>query len=87
MKYQYCVDHDCVEGTESCLPDYSFEFKWNSDDVEDIAAEAAEDYFRNHDGWECDWPLTFVIFDGGEVIGKCEVELEHNPSFSASRLD
>ncbi|AZY52204.1 hypothetical protein [Bordetella avium] len=58
------------------------------DDIDEVEAEAcAEDYFRNHDGFEANWPLTFAIFDGfnGPEIGRWEVELEYEPSFSAVR--
>ncbi|CAB3812134.1 hypothetical protein [Achromobacter denitrificans] len=59
------------------------------DDIDEEEAEAcAEDYFRNHDGFEANWPLTFAIFDGftGPEIGRWEVQLEYEPSFSAAQV-
>lgn len=57
------------------------------DDIDEEEAEAcAEDYFRNHDGFEANWPLTFAIFDGftGPEIGRWEVALEYEPTFTAA---
>ncbi len=60
--------------------------------VEDIdeeeAAACAEDYFHNQDGFEAHWPLTFALFDGilGPEIGRWEVQLEYEPSFSAAQV-
>lgn len=82
-KYQYCVVWDDEEGTEGLEPDYSFDSVWDTDDLEQLAEEAAEDYHSNHDGWEASWPVKFAIFKGGNLLGKCEVELEFSPSFSA----
>jgi hypothetical protein len=47
------------------------------------AVEAAEDYCRNHDGWELDWPVVVTLFDGpeGQAIGKYEVAQEAVPGF------
>lgn len=58
------------------------------DDIDEEEAEAcAEDYFHNRDGFEANWPLTFALFDGltGPEIGRWEVVLEFEPSFSASQ--
>ena len=60
----------------------------SADDIGEEEAEAcAEDYFRNCDGFEANWPLTFAIFDGftGPEIGRWEVTLEYEPSFSAAQ--
>ncbi|OZI38996.1 hypothetical protein CEG14_05525 [Bordetella genomosp. 1] len=58
------------------------------DNIDEEDAEAcAEDYYRNHDGFEAIWPLTFAIFDGftGPEIGRWEVALEYEPSFVAAQ--
>jgi len=57
------------------------------DDIDEEEAEAcAEDYFHNQDGFEANWPLTFALFDGisGPEIGRWEVALEYEPSFTAA---
>ncbi|WP_291385007.1 MULTISPECIES: hypothetical protein [Achromobacter] len=61
----------------------------SADDIDEEEAEAcAEDYFRNHDGFEANWPLTFALFDGiaGREIGRWEVALEYEPSFTAAQV-
>ncbi|MCP1404466.1 hypothetical protein [Achromobacter insolitus] len=58
------------------------------DEVDEWDSEScAEDYYHNHDGFEAHWPLTFALFDGitGPEIGRWEVALEYEPSFSASQ--
>ena len=57
----------------------------NSLNRESIAQECGEDYYANHDGWECKWPLTIAIHateDGPELF-RCIVERETVPTFSA----
>lgn len=58
------------------------------DEIDEWDAEpCAEHYFHNHDGFEANWPLTFALFDGmsGPEIGRWNVALEFEPSFSASQ--
>jgi len=54
------------------------------DDVRE-AAERYADYFHSHrDGWECTWPVEFVVHDGvGYFI--VEVEREMVPDFHAGK--
>ena len=85
-EFGYCVIHDDEIGTEGLEPDYKFSTIWDADDAELMAEEAAEDYHSNHDGWESHWPLKLAIFDGDKLIGKFEVELEHQPHFSAGLI-
>jgi len=63
-----------------------FESAWvGKDSAEYIAEDAAEDYFENHDGWESSWPQSFQIWtEDDEDYGVFEVEMEHEPVFSAS---
>ncbi|WP_419342750.1 hypothetical protein ACM1PE_06760 [Achromobacter sp. PD1] len=73
-------------GSRDMAPD--FVQRSSVDDIDEEEAEAcAEDYFHNHDGFEANWPLTFALFDGmtGPEIGRWEVDLEFEPSFSASQ--
>ncbi len=78
-EFGYCVIYD----DEDLVPDFTFDSNsWNPD-IEYLAEDAAEDYYDNHDGYEGDWPVKFAIFDGDKLVGKCEVELGHKPTFSA----
>jgi hypothetical protein len=51
----------------------------------DVAADAAEDYYSNYDGWEAAWPLEFVLYESedGPAVGRFEVDCETVPQFSA----
>lgn len=54
---------------------------------EGLSAEAASDFHSNHDGWECSWPLEFVILrEDGSEVGRYLVERESEPVFYASRV-
>lgn len=60
--------------------------QWSEEhDIEELAEAAAEDYWRNwrnHDGWEARWPLTFeILLPNGEVLGTCSVSLDMEPVF------
>lgn len=63
--------------------------KW---EVDWLVGEMAEDYYDNHDGWEIanSWSggyLKFVVWnDQKELIGKFEVLLEFQPTFTAHKL-
>ena len=53
-----------------------------------IVEQAAENYFSDHDGWDCHWPLTFELLDDDQhVIYRAEVQLESQPLFIVSSLD
>ncbi|MDI6637075.1 hypothetical protein [Pantoea dispersa] len=56
---------------------------FDSFDLEEIAQEAAEDFYENHDGWEAAWPREIEIFADGLSLGIFEVEREFTPVFSA----
>lgn len=54
-------------------------------DLVHVAEASAEHYFQNG-GWECKWPLTFVIIgDEGEET-RFEVSLEMTPVFSGKEV-
>lgn len=61
-----------------------FEDTW---DYEQLAQEAAEDYWENHDGWESHWPLNIELFADGNSVGMFEVVMEMEPTFSASKQE
>ena len=76
MKYKYQVGRDDLQ--------FAFDIKSSNDDVEEIAQEAADDFFSNHDGWEHSWPSDFYIYgEDGLLLGACKVEMEMTPYFSA----
>ena len=64
-------------------PDDKYEFESNSIFDGGKAVDAAENFWDNHDGWECSWPLDFVIYQDGEEKGTFSVEVESSPTFSA----
>lgn len=53
--------------------------------LRDVAMDAADDYYRNHDGWESRWPLDFFIYESedGPSVACFEVERETVPQFYA----
>jgi hypothetical protein len=72
----------------------AFEFESNCDiedtfEVEWMVQDMAKDYVDNHDGWEIanSWSGTyrdFAVWDSDKnFIGKFEVLLEYEPTFSA----
>ena len=76
MKYKYQVDRDSLQ--------FAFDIESSNDDVEEIAQEAADDFFSDHDGWENKWPCDFYIYSAdGLLLGACKVEMEMTPYFSA----
>ncbi len=76
--------------TESILNSIKLENEWCGSiedlkyDIEDIAAECAEQYWNDHDGWDRKWPITFSIFKDAILLGYVEVEMEMEPMFSAT---
>jgi hypothetical protein len=79
--YKYVVDSTDLED--------SFEFSSNLPDGwgDTLAAEAAEDYHSNHDGWESSWPLEITVADiDGKVIGTFSVDRDVEPVFSAREI-
>lgn len=64
---------------------YAFESKFTPDSKHWLAEDAAEDFFHNHDGWECKWPMVFNVYDDDKHLGRYSVDVEHQPHFSATR--
>ena len=56
------------------------------DEIEDIAAQCAQQDLDHHDGWESSWPKTFSIFSDGVLLGFVEVEMEMEPSFTGTKV-
>lgn len=51
----------------------------------DKAAELYADYFHSqHDGWECTWPVEFVVHDGSQYFA-VSVDRDFDPTFSAGK--
>jgi hypothetical protein len=71
-------------GTEfhECKVEYISQTNWAN------AERCARNYHYEHAGWECSWPLTFILKlqEDGPVIGVFEVNREYSPSFSATEL-
>lgn len=70
------VEHDVCED--------EWEYEW-------LVEKCAKDYHSNHDGWEhSSWPndsIEFWLYDQDKkFIGKYEVYLEFDPTFSAYRI-
>jgi len=63
---------------------FELETTWDKDNPEYIAEDAAKDYYENRDGWESSWPVNIDVFCDDELIGNHTVELEHEPTFSAT---
>jgi hypothetical protein len=58
---------------------------WDTEHLDYIAEECADDYHGNHDGWESSWPVTFMMWDDqGQELGSCEVERDVEPVFRAA---
>lgn len=54
-----------------------------------VAEEAAEQYYREHDGWDDEWPITISIFEAGsdEPVGRFEIDIEMVPSFFSTEVE
>lgn len=64
-----------------------YPLEYPDEELEYVAVIAAEDYHGDHDGWEVSWPVVFTFYNTDDVeLGKVEVELDFEPSFSACEL-
>ena len=56
---------------------------WN----DSLAEQCAEDWHRNKDGWEGEWPRVFSLYRDktGPAFASFEVEREYEPHFSATK--
>ena len=66
-------------------PEEASDFKSDWDETHLRYSEAAaQDYYDNCDGWESSWPKTISVFKNDRLLGVYSVELEHEPTFSAT---
>lgn len=47
-----------------------------------VFEDAVEDFYHNHDGWECKWPMRFDAYHEGKWLGAKEVHMEMEPRFT-----
>ena len=79
-QYKYSVDSD-GEGFEDAT---LFRSTWDKDCLDYVAEDAAEYDYKNCDGWEREWPITFKIWSlDGVELGVFEVEMDMTPTFVA----
>lgn len=81
--YEYTVDERGMSFPEDT---FKFSSRFDPDDPEWLAEDAAEHFHRNHDGWEASWPVTIEVFHDGLFLGRFEVDREAVPSFNATRV-
>jgi hypothetical protein len=48
-----------------------------------MAENCAEDWYRNHAGWESQWPIELNVISNGVNLGTFVVHCEYDPTFSA----
>lgn len=90
LKIYYSVDNSDI---------YSFVSNWghvdsildaDNDDLPDFAQDAAEDYHRNHDGWESVWPVVVTLYtddsEEAQEVAKFKVDRVPVPSFEAYEI-
>ncbi|TGQ19272.1 hypothetical protein [Mesorhizobium sp. M00.F.Ca.ET.217.01.1.1] len=72
--YEYTFDkeEERYEFDSNFVPDSHWVFE-----------DAAEDFYHNHDGWECGWPIRFDVYHGDRWLGTKEVHMEMEPRFRA----
>lgn len=89
---QYYCAYDRNEKPESVNEYCRYEleddhnFNIEDDDFEFCIETCAEDYYNNHDGWEDGFPCFLMLWIDNEYLGMFEVELEHEPTFSANKV-
>lgn len=75
---------------EDCGEEFSDAEEFNVFDMNDLefcAEEYAEHYHDNRDGWECSWPIVFVVAkNDGTILGKVSVDREARPVFSGREV-
>lgn len=97
-EYRYSVDRYPETRSEAYVyrpPKYKYssnrQYDLNDEyDLEAIVEECADDYWSNHDGWECrSWSdggtLTFSVWVDEERCVDFDVSVEFAPEFRAYR--
>ena len=85
MSAWYRVE-ECSDDADRILAaDVSLSPTSDSWDIRDAATSCANDYHARHDGWEVEWPLTFVLYvdEDGQELARVKVERDVAPVFSA----
>lgn len=75
----------CIESDPDTF--FRLDTRWDND-PEFALTDAAENFYHDHDGWECDWPRTFSLHksEGGEEWARGLVDMESRPCFSAYEI-
>jgi|WetSurMetagenome_2_1015567.scaffolds.fasta_scaffold183234_3 hypothetical protein len=81
-RFKYFIE-DYGENPEDA---YTLKTRWEKNNLDYVAEDAAQDYHDRHDGWESVWPLTIVILDEElNELGRFSVEREAVPQFHATK--
>ena len=86
MKIRYYpIEHDPNVAFHDA---YEFESDHDTEFMDWVVEDCANDFHNNHDGWESRWPITFRIWtESNEVLGDYLVERDHEPVFRAHRKE
>ena len=86
MKIRYYpIEHDPNVAFDHAL---EFESDHDTEFMDWVVEDCANDYHSEHDGWESSWPLTLRIWtETGEVLGDYLVERDYDPVFYAHKKD
>jgi hypothetical protein len=79
----YVVDRGVDRGDEDVLHCTT---TWDARYPHRVAEDCADDYHRNHDGWEAAWPMKFHVSVDGKKLGTFEVDREALPHFRAVKV-
>lgn len=62
---------------------YRYESEWSDWFLEYLVEEVARDYHDQHEGWQHNWPLVFLITtDNGGVVGQFTVDRDVELGFT-----
>jgi len=81
-KYKYSTKEYSSEAFE-----YADTFETSEEDLGWVAQEMAEHDYKENDGWEWVWPVTYLIWDTeGNLLGRFMVSMEPVPEFWATKI-
>lgn len=86
-EFKQCRSAEEVEDLAWNAKVHSF-FQDKMVDVDDVRAAAkafAEHFHNRRDGWECTWPIKFVVHERDRGYFAVEVERETVPEFHAGK--
>jgi len=77
MEYEYILE-------DESYPDDAVTFvsSWSSGNTAYVAEDAGEEHYDNDPDPECS-PVKLEIFEDGKSLGKFEIFLDYEPTFSA----